>query len=303
MITADSRTDIRRPVSWFVGTCGISNPQWVGNFYPRGLRSIERLAYYAGHFNSIELNTTFHAIPERWKVQRWKDATPCNFRFCVKFPREVTHGRPESLLKTDTLRKASRFFDVVQELGEKLALVLLQFPPWFSSSHRSALLRFVDLVRGSTPLVLEFRNTNWWTPATEAALRERNIGWATADLTSHPEVAPRCDNGQVQSSGLRQLICTTDFVYVRMIGKHHQFRFHVEEYFDSTHRLTCWLDELTRILKGRTDVRRVYTFFDDDFSGHAPTSARRLANMVKLPRTFEAVSVQSNQLVLPFSLI
>jgi uncharacterized protein YecE (DUF72 family) len=278
-------TDHLSPVSWFVGTCGFWDSDWNDNFYPKGLVK-DRLPFYARHFNAIELNTTFHAIPKPEKVQRWKDETPPEFRFSVKFPKEVTHGRPERLLAADTLEITSRFFDAIQELGEKLEVVLMQFPPWFSALRRLALLRFIDRLRCPARLVFEFRDDSWWTPTTALALRERNIGWVVADLAGHPAITCVPVEWQLRSFGLRQLIFTADFVYARLIGKHHQFPVHVAEYFDSTPRVKWWHERLTRVLKACPSVRRVYVFFDNDFSGNAPTSARRFANMVKLPPIF-----------------
>ena len=281
-------TDASSPVSWAVGTCGISDSDWIGNFYPRGLQPIDRLAYYAGHFNSIELNTTFHAIPARKVVQRWREVTPAEFRFCIKFPEDVTHGSPERLSEAGTIDTAVRFFDVISELREKLSVVLMQFPPWFSAKHRSTLLRFIDRIRCPARLVVEFRHYSWWTPATAMALRERHIGWATADLASCLKSVTAPPEGQLRSFGLTQLISTSDFLYARLIGKHHQFLTHREERFDSMPRLTWWSERLKRVLAAYPDVRGAYVFFDNDFSGHAPNAATRFADLVHLPRAFEA---------------
>src|ERR1700744_5580211 len=93
-------------IAWLVGTCGISDPDWVGNFYPPGLPSSEWLKHYARKFNSIEINATFHAIPKREVVRRWKEVTPPDFRFCVKFPKEVTHDGHRRLLSASALDTA-----------------------------------------------------------------------------------------------------------------------------------------------------------------------------------------------------
>src|ERR1700722_10932472 len=117
------------PISWHVGTCGISDSDWTGNFYPKGLAVRDRLAYYATCFNSIELNTTFHSIPLRDRVRRWENVTPANFRFGIKFPKDVTRNYPNQISEANAIEIAKRFFDVIQELGQKLAVILMQFPP------------------------------------------------------------------------------------------------------------------------------------------------------------------------------
>ena len=275
-------SNLKSSICWRVGTCGISDSDWIGNFYSRGLRTIDRLGYYAERFNAIELNTTFHAIPRREYVKRWTDVTPPNFRFSVKFLKEVTHGPSDYLVAAQTLETAKRFFDVIQELGEKLAIVFMLFPPWFSAIHRPTLLQLLDRISCPARLVIEFRNDSWWTPTTANALRERNIGWVAADLGSFPLVAEVPVKGRLLPFGLRPIISTTDFLYARWLGKHLQFPEHTEERFDSTPRVAWWLERLMHVTKSYPNIRDVYAFFDNDFSGHAPTAARRFADKVNL---------------------
>jgi len=285
------RNSLDSSVSWYVGTCGISDSDWNGNFYPKGLRQIDRLAYYATRFNAIELNTTFHNIPERKHVRRWESVTPSDFRFCIKFLRDVTHGPPNRLLEAGTLETVRRFFDIIRELGQKLAVVLMQFPPSFSAVHLLTLLQLLDRTSCAAHLALEFRHHSWWAPATAHAMRERDIGWAVADIGSCPEIAKVPTKEQLGSFGLRRIISTTDFLYVRGLGKHLQFPVHVGEYFDSTPRITWWFERLMHVLKACPKIHHAYVFFDNDFSGHAPTAAHRFADKVNLPRFLETPSV------------
>jgi uncharacterized protein YecE (DUF72 family) len=81
---------------------------------------------------------------------------------------------------------------------------------------------------------------------------------------------------------LRPVISTTDFLYARWLGQHHQFPVHREERFDSTPRLTWWFERLTHVIENYPNIRQVYAFFDNDFSGHAPNAARRFADKVDL---------------------
>jgi uncharacterized protein YecE (DUF72 family) len=277
-------------ISWHVGTCGISDSDWNGNFYPRGLAVCDRLAYYATRFNSIELNTTFHSIPLRDRVRRWENVTPPNFRFGIKFPWEVTHNYPHQISEADAIEVAKRFFDVIQELGRKLAVILMQFPQSFSAVHRLKLLRLLDSISCPARLVVEFRDNSWWKPVTARDLQERGIGWAAADLGSSPRVAEIPTEEHFESNELRQIIPTSDFLYARWLGKHGQFPVHVREYFDSTPRITWWFERLTHVLEKHPNIRHVYAFFDNDLSGHAPTAARRFADKVNLPRFWETQS-------------
>lgn len=65
----------------------IGLPQWQHTAWNRiGLRD---LADYSRYFNCVEGNTTFYALPKLEIVQRWRDMTTDDFRFCFKFPPEI----------------------------------------------------------------------------------------------------------------------------------------------------------------------------------------------------------------------
>lgn len=67
----------------------IGLPQWQHPAWNRiGLRD---LADYSRYFNCVEGNTTFYALPKLEIVQRWRDMTTDDFRFCFKFPATISH--------------------------------------------------------------------------------------------------------------------------------------------------------------------------------------------------------------------
>src|SRR5438128_5768271 len=59
-------------------------------FYPRGTRSGEMLESYARVFDTIEVDSTFDAIPPAATVENWYKKTPENFTFSLKMPQEIT---------------------------------------------------------------------------------------------------------------------------------------------------------------------------------------------------------------------
>jgi uncharacterized protein YecE (DUF72 family) len=185
---------------------------------------------------------------------------------------------------------SEQFFGVIQELGTKLSVVLMQFPPTFSEDHAFRLFRLLDRMCCPGRLVVEFRNDSWWKPETARAFRERNVGWVGADLANCTRIARVPTQGQLRRFGLRPIISTTDFLYVCLLGKHGQFPVHTGEYFDSTPRVTWWFERLMKVLNTYPNVRDIYVFLDNDFSGHTPTAARRFADMVHLPRFQETLS-------------
>jgi uncharacterized protein YecE (DUF72 family) len=48
------------------------------------------LAYCAGHFSSVEVNSSFYRLPGVPQVERWREAVPPGFVFSVKASRYVT---------------------------------------------------------------------------------------------------------------------------------------------------------------------------------------------------------------------
>jgi len=51
------------PQGIYIGTSGWTYPDWDGVFYPPGVKGPQRLSYYAGQFNTVEVNATFYRLP------------------------------------------------------------------------------------------------------------------------------------------------------------------------------------------------------------------------------------------------
>src|SRR5436190_23844928 len=66
-------------MDWRLGTMGFGYADWSGVFYPAGLKSSEYLSFYAKHFNSVELDTTFYATPDVARVKHWAASVPEDF--------------------------------------------------------------------------------------------------------------------------------------------------------------------------------------------------------------------------------
>lgn len=248
-------------MQWRLGTIGFSHEHWIGPFYPRALKTADYLRFYADHFDTIELDTTFYAAPDANRVRRWRDETPAAFRFTVKAPRDITH---EGTLDKNVAAMSS-FLDVLTEFGEKLGAVLLQFPPGFAASESARLDEFLSNVPRTARLAVEFRHRSWFTPRAAALLRKHHVAFVAADLTGVP----------------RQIIQTSDFLYVRWIGEYERFldRYGTEQ-FDATERI----DEWKRHIEKRADtIETIYGFFGNDFSGDSIGSANKLRRMVGLP--------------------
>jgi uncharacterized protein YecE (DUF72 family) len=65
-------------------------------FYPparRRPKGFDELAFYAEHFNTVEVNSTFYGQPRAQVTRTWAKRTPANFEFSVKLFQQFTHPR------------------------------------------------------------------------------------------------------------------------------------------------------------------------------------------------------------------
>src|SRR5213079_3008049 len=81
-----------------VGTSGWNYPSgrgtWNGVFYPkRRPKGFDELAYYAEHFDTVEVNSTFYGQPRAEVCRGWADRTPRGFEFAIKLYQKFTHPR------------------------------------------------------------------------------------------------------------------------------------------------------------------------------------------------------------------
>ena len=137
-----------------IGTSSWADPEFVRDWYPPKLPAAARLGWYAEHFDYVEVNSTFYAVPVKKVVNRWDSETPSNFLFDVKLHGllsrhavKVTSLPPDirrdsetnprgNLIFTPKLERlvAERILAEVEPLREagKLGAFLLQLSPSFS---------------------------------------------------------------------------------------------------------------------------------------------------------------------------
>src|SRR5690349_14814711 len=104
-----------------IGTQGWNYDAWVGPFYPVGTRPADFLSVYSRAFDTVEVDSTFYAIPPSKTVRGWADRTPAGFTFALKMPQEVTHERR----LRDAADIAKALFDRARELDDKRGPILL----------------------------------------------------------------------------------------------------------------------------------------------------------------------------------
>jgi uncharacterized protein YecE (DUF72 family) len=247
--------------AWRIGTIGFGYSDWQGAFYPKDVKPADHLSYYAKHFDTLELDTTFHAVPTVDRVRKWAAAVPDEFRFCVKTPKDVTHGTPPL---SNRIEPMLAFVEVVREFGAKLGVVLLQFPPSFDTGDGRELEKFLRALPTDVRFALELRHASWNTDATAELLRDLGCCRVAGDYFDEPWDVPD----------------TTDFLYIRWIGEHGRFPTLDREQLDVTERLAWWKRRIDETARG---VETVWGLVNNDFSGYAVGTANRMKNLVGLP--------------------
>lgn len=182
--------------SILIGTSGWHYPTgrgtWNGIFYPaRRSRGFDELAYYAEHFDTVEVNSTFYRMPEPGLAEGWLRRTPPAFQFSVKLFQKFTH--PDMYLSrsgvTDwDLSRADvdlfrRGIDPMAEAA-RLAAVLVQFPPSFHRLPETEdYLRWLLEHLPGYPLAVELRHHSWSNAGdqTRALLVAERAAWTLID--------------------------------------------------------------------------------------------------------------------------
>ena len=166
-----------------IGTAGWSIPAKYAAAFPSSGSHLER---YAGRFNAVEINTSFHRPHQRTTYERWAAAVPKNFAFAVKAPREITHDL--RLIRAAATLDA--FLAQATGLGAKLGPLLFQLPPSLAFDARTA-RTFLKVLRkryiGS--VVFEPRHATWFTPRAEDLMIAHRIARVAADPARVPEAA------------------------------------------------------------------------------------------------------------------
>lgn len=177
-----------------VGTSGYNYPEWKGRFYPPTLAAKAMLPYYAGVFDTVEINYTFYRMPTPALVEGWAAQVPPQFLFTLKAPKRISHDR-KLLDVADPLRA---FCAAAAALGPRLGTVLVQLGPTFRCDL-PRLQAFIDELPPALRVAFEFRHASWWTDEVYAALQARNLALCLADSAErHTPLVSTADYGYLR---------------------------------------------------------------------------------------------------------
>jgi uncharacterized protein YecE (DUF72 family) len=172
-----------------IGTSGWNYPSgrgtWNGVFYPparKREKHFDELAYYAEHFDTVEVNSTFYGQPRADVTRAWADRTPGGFEFSIKLYQKFTHPGMYRKRVARALPDDAPSEDAVAALVEpnradldefrrgieplaasgKLGAILAQFPASFKRGDREeAYLTVLLSALADYSVAVELRHRSW----------------------------------------------------------------------------------------------------------------------------------------------
>ena len=300
-----------------IGTCSWADEALSKHWYPKGTPAGERLAYYAQHFDTVEVDSTYYRLPAEPMVQRWAERTPDDFVMHIKaFGLMTRHPVKVEALPPDLRDEAPvddrgrverpsrdfrgevfrRFLEALEPLRAtgKLGGILFQFPSYVVYKDRS--LDYLCWAReqiGEDEMLVEFRHVSWL----DDEHRDETLRFLENIAATHVIVdAPRIE-------GARNLVATvpaltSSTAYVRFHGRNADTwnkrggsaaeRF---DYLYSEEELAEWVGPLRELSE---QAEQAYAFFNNNATspdGRGGRMAQAAANAKALQRLLQAANV------------
>jgi uncharacterized protein YecE (DUF72 family) len=276
-----------------IGTCSWADEALSKYFYPPKFPARERLTYYAEHFDTVEVDSTYYRLPDESLVQGWADRTPDGFTMHVKafglmtrhpvkadvLPEDLRAAmpvdergrvdRPPRELRGEVFRRFLAALEPLRAAG-KLGGILFQLPSYVVFKDRS--FEYLEWARGQLgddTMLVEFRHRSW--------LEEENVAETLAFLERIDAAYVTVDAPKSESA--KNLIptvpaVTAEVAYVRFHGRNMETwnkrggsaaeRF---DYLYSDEELEEWVPML-RELAG--EAQQAYAFFNNNSSSVDP---------------------------------
>ncbi len=289
---------------FLVGTASWTDPTLVKSdtFYPPSAKTAEdRLRFYARHFKTVEVDSSYYALPSEKNARLWVERTPDDFVFNVKSFALLTQHPADTArlpiaikeLLTAEQRGAPRlkypskpvldlafqmFAGALAPLRDagKLGMLLFQFPPYFVRSARNLdyMAGLGDRLPGAS-IAIEFRHPSWVSDPhrgdTMRFLREQDLAYVSVDAPVAPTLIPSF------------LEVTGPDAYVRLHGRNLENWFKRDiavaeryKYLYAERELAEWAGRLRKL----SGVRRAFVIFNNCYRNFGIMNATTMAAML-----------------------
>jgi uncharacterized protein YecE (DUF72 family) len=250
------------------------------------------LAYYADHFGTVEVNSTFYRVPEPDVARSWVRRTPDSFTFAVKLHQKFTHPdmylerrrAPDWDVSREDVDLFRRGIDPLAGAG-RLTALLLQFPSSFHAGPETrGYLDWLLDAFAEHSLAVELRHRSWSDEAstTRVQLSDRRASWVLID---EPKFADSIVQELWGESDLEANGITAPF-YVRLHGRNARSWWrHAEsdDRYDYLYRPEELVPFAEAARRASRAGRRVLMYLNNHFSAKAVANAAILAHQVGAP--------------------
>ncbi|MCJ1786546.1 DUF72 domain-containing protein [Staphylococcus warneri] len=247
-------------------------------------RKSDKLKTYSSHFPIVELDASYYAIQPERNIKKWINETPERFQFVVKIHQALTlHADFRDFSET-----RQELFDAFKEMlaplqeSQKLAMVLVQFPPWFDcSSQNIKYILYVKQQLQDYPMCVEFRHQSWFNDQ----FKEETLSF----LTEHQIIHAVVDEPQVKDASIPLVNrITSDIAFVRYHGRNvHGWTkkdMTDQEWRDVrylyNYNKTELLDLAQKVKILEQKAKKVYVVFNNNSDGHAAQNAKTYQNIL-----------------------
>jgi len=257
-----------------IGTSGYSFQDWKGNFYPANIKTNEMLKFYAQHFEVVEINSTYYAIPKPNLLERMALNTPPDFQFTVKANSKMTHELEKDISVFDQFEAA--IAPLVE--SNKLKGILAQFPQSFKNNgDNRKYLSFLKESLDKYPLIVEFRDISWISNPVFDFLKKLDISYCVVDEPNLPGLVPP------------EVVATNKLGYVRFHGRNAETWWKGDSsqrynYLYTEDQLKEWATKIKQLAESTVDT---FVFFNNCHAGYAARNAKTMQNILQ-PELFKS---------------
>lgn len=272
-----------------VGTSGWSYPSgegtWNGIFYPPKTKGFDDLAFYAEHFDTVEVNSSFYRVPSIDSTKAWARRTPQDFDFSLKLYQKFTH--PEMFMKATGMdpadldrRDVDAFRAAIDPLAQagKLGALLAQFPASFKNEPSSlAYLEWLLRAFKDCTLAVELRHRSFSETPAEAMRLLAEYG---AALVQIDEPKFRDSIRQDRRPNVKTLY------YMRLHGRNAD-KWWTHDKSEDRYNYLYSAPELDPIVEdveqASRDVKKTYVYANNHFSAKSVANAATIKNKLGQP--------------------
>ena len=231
-----------------IGTSGFHYNHWREVFYPAKLPKSKWFSHYADYFDTVELNNTFYRLLAPSVFDMWREQTPPDFLYALKFNRYGSHW----MRLKDPKTTIGNFLEAATRLKQFLGPILVQLPPHWSINV-ARLDEFLAAAPQKFQWAVEFRNPTWLCAEIYQVLERHGAALCIHDMIpEHPR------------------ILTARWTYLRYHGQRYSGSYSPQQLRDEAR----WIRNLL------ADGRNVFAYFNNDAQGFAVKNAVKLRSYI-----------------------